>query len=67
MNRRWIRKILAKKHKDFVTSITDEKVRRLVKENSIITGGSIVSLLNNEPEFKITPLYLVSIIDKIFS
>lgn len=43
-----INKILTKKHSEFVDSITDEEVKKLVKENSIITGGSIVSMLLKE-------------------
>ena len=45
MNRRLIGKVLQKKHDDFVASITDENVRKLVEKNSIITGGSIASML----------------------
>ena len=48
MNRRLISRILEKKHADFVSSIKDESVKRLVDKNSIITGGSIASLLLNE-------------------
>ena len=48
MNRRIIKKILRNKHKEFCASITDETVRKLVEKNSIITGGSIVSLLLKE-------------------
>lgn len=48
MNKKTITKILNKKHNDFVKSIKDEKVRKLVDKNSIITGGSIVSMLLNE-------------------
>jgi len=48
MNRRVISKILKRKHEDFIASIDDEKVRRMVDQNSIITGGSIVSLLMND-------------------
>jgi hypothetical protein len=40
--------VLAKKHKDFLLSIQDENVRNLVKDNSIITGGAIASMLLNE-------------------
>lgn len=40
--------ILSKKHKNFCESIKDEQVKKLVEMNSIITGGSIVSLLKNE-------------------
>lgn len=49
MNRRTISKILKKKHDEFIESIEDPKVKELVNKNSIITGGSIVSLLTNEP------------------
>lgn len=48
MNRRVITKILKKKHDDFIESIKDEEVKKLVNKNSIITGGSIASLLLNE-------------------
>jgi hypothetical protein len=48
MNRRSITRVLQKKHDDYVASIKDEGVRKLVEENSIITGGSIASLLLNE-------------------
>lgn len=43
-----INKILTSKHNKFVDSIKDDVVKKLVKENSIITGGSIVSMLLNE-------------------
>lgn len=48
MNRKTIKKILSKKHEDFLASIDDKEVKKLIDENSIITGGSIVSLLLNE-------------------
>ncbi len=48
MKAKTIKAILSKKHSYFVESIKDEKVRELVKKNSIITGGSIVSMLQNE-------------------
>ena len=48
MNTRIIKRILEKKHTEFLASIKDEQVRKLVDKNSIITGGSIVSLLLNE-------------------
>ena len=48
MNTKLINKILIKKHNDFVNYIEDDEVRKLVDKNSIITGGSIVSLLLNE-------------------
>lgn len=43
-----IKKTLNKKHSDLVESIKDEEVRELVKENSFITGGAIVSMLLDE-------------------
>jgi hypothetical protein len=49
MNRRMVAQVLKRKHKDFVESIKDEKVRKMVDENSIITGGAIASLLLQEP------------------
>ena len=48
MKRKTIKSILAKKFNDWADSIEDENLRNLVKANSIITGGSIVSLLLNE-------------------
>ena len=48
MNRRLISRVLQKKHADYLESIKDESVRKMVSENSIITGGSIASLLLNE-------------------
>lgn len=48
MRAKTIKSILQKKHNDFVESIEDEKVKALVKENSIITGGCIVSMLLGE-------------------
>ncbi|MFJ5564800.1 hypothetical protein [Lysinibacillus xylanilyticus] len=48
MKAKTIKAVLQKKHNEFVESIKDETVRELVRKNSIITGGSIVSLLLNE-------------------
>lgn len=48
MKAKTIKSVLQKKHNDFVASIKDEEVRKLVDKNSIITGGSIVSMLLNE-------------------
>ena len=48
MNRKAIKSILGKKFKELLESIDDLTVRDLVQKNSIITGGSIVSLLLNE-------------------
>jgi HEPN domain-containing protein len=45
MKSKTINSWLCKKFDDFLASITDEKVRELVKNNTIITGGSIVSML----------------------
>jgi len=48
MNRRVIKSILKKKFNQWIETIKDEKVKRAIKDNSIITGGSIVSLLLKE-------------------
>lgn len=48
MKAKTIKAVLTKKHKEFIASITDEEVRKLVDKNSIITGGSIVSMLLGE-------------------
>ena len=48
MNRKGIRSVLGKVFKDWAESITDEKVKDLVEKNTIITGGSIASMLLNE-------------------
>ncbi len=48
MNRRIIKAILSKKFNEWVNSIHDESLKNDVRENSIITGGSIVSLLMKE-------------------
>ncbi len=44
-----INKILCNKFDEFLESITDERVKKMVKENSIITGGCIASMLLKEP------------------
>lgn len=49
MKRKTIKSHLAKIHKAFVESIEDDNVQNLVRKNSIITGGSIVSMLLKEP------------------
>lgn len=48
MKSKVIEKVLLKKFNEFVDSIKDENVKKLVKKNSIITGGSIASMFLNE-------------------
>lgn len=48
MGRKYIKKVLTNKWKAWVDEIKDEKIKELVKENSYITGGAIVSLLQGE-------------------
>lgn len=43
-----INAVLAKKFNEFLDSITDATVRNLVRDNSIITGGCIASMLLKE-------------------
>lgn len=48
MKAKTIKSVLSKVHNKFVESIEDEHVRELVRKNSIITGGSIASMLMKE-------------------
>lgn len=48
MKGKTIKAILRGKFNQFLKSIEDETVRQIVADNTIITGGSIVSLLQNE-------------------
>ena len=48
MNRRIIKSVLSKKRKDFISSIEDKQIRKIIEKNSFITGGSIVSMLLKE-------------------
>ena len=48
MNRNAINRVLKRKHEDFLQSIDDKKVRNCIKNHSIITGGSIASMLLGE-------------------
>jgi hypothetical protein len=48
MKAKTIKAILAKKFNSFVETIEDQSVRALVKQNTIITGGCIASMLLGE-------------------
>ena len=48
MNRKAVKSTLSKKFLDWMNSIQDEKVKGLVKNNTIITGGCIASMLLGE-------------------
>jgi hypothetical protein len=48
MQEKTINSVLNKKFNDWLESITDASVKNLVRDNTIITGGAIVSLMNNE-------------------
>ncbi len=48
MKKKTINKVLSDKFDDFLKSIKDDSVKSLVKENSIITGGCIASMLLQE-------------------
>jgi len=48
MKAKTIKAVLAKKHAELVESIDDEHIRQLVRKNSIVTGGAIVSMLLGE-------------------
>jgi len=48
MKKKTINAVLCKKFDEFLSSIKDESVRKLVESNSIITGGAIASMLLRE-------------------
>lgn len=48
MKTKTINAVINKKFDQWVATITDENVRKLVKKNSILTGGSIASMLLKE-------------------
>lgn len=48
MNEKTIKGALTRKIKSWVASIENENVRKLCEENTIVTGGSIVSMLTGE-------------------
>lgn len=48
MNGKNIKKHLKSKMRDWLSSIDDEHIKKVVEENVIITGGAIVSLLTGE-------------------
>ncbi len=49
MQRKTIRKILRKKIEEWLESITDKEIQKLAKENVIVTGGAIPSMLMGDP------------------
>lgn len=48
MKSKTIEKVIYKKFNEFLESIKDENVKKLIAKNSIITGGCIASMLLNE-------------------
>lgn len=48
MNEKTIKGALTRKIRSWIDSIEDKKVRELCEENTIVTGGSIVSMLTGE-------------------
>lgn len=48
MNLKTIKRKLQDAHRDFIGSIDDESIVKIINEKSFITGGAIVSLLLNE-------------------
>lgn len=48
MNAKNIQKSLKRKIDDWLKCVKDENIVKLIKENALITGGAIVSLLNGE-------------------
>ena len=48
MKRKTINAVITKKFEEWAASIEDEEVKKLVKKNTVITGGCIASMINNE-------------------
>jgi hypothetical protein len=48
MKRKTINAVITKKFNEWLESIGDEEVKKLVKKNTVITGGCIASMINNE-------------------
>lgn len=48
MNAKNMAKALKTKMDDWIKNIEDDEIRKTIKENAIITGGALVSLLNGE-------------------
>lgn len=48
MQTKTIRKTIEKKLEEWLETITDERLRKSVKENLLVSGGSIYSMLKNE-------------------
>ena len=49
MTSKTIAKALKRKLDDWCSNIDDEKIVKAIKENAMVTGGALVSMLNNEP------------------
>lgn len=49
MKAKTIKKVLSEKIEDWASSITDKVVAEVVRKNTIVTGGSIASMLLKEP------------------
>jgi hypothetical protein len=48
VKRKTINAVITKKFNEWVESIGDEEVKKLVRKNTVITGGCIASMINNE-------------------
>ena len=48
MNSKNIKRHLKAKLKDWIKSIDNEDVKKIIEENTIVTGGAMVSLLTGE-------------------
>ena len=48
MKRKTINAVITKKFNEWLETIDDEDIYKMVKKNTIITGGAIASMINNE-------------------
>src|SRR4051812_17076254 len=49
MKKKTINAVICKKFNELLESVKDGSVRKLIEQNTIITGGCIASMLQNEP------------------
>ena len=70
MNKKNIKAVLARKHKEFIASIKNNAVRNLVRNNSIVSGGAIASMLAGEKvndfDYYLTDLDTVKAVAKYY-
>lgn len=62
-----IEKNIKAKLEEWLATITNYRLRDDVRENLLVSGGSITSMFLGEPDFKISPEWFNTLIDRIFN